>query len=104
MHRRLGCAPLEQPSSRLLADAGWASAGLWPEPLRVASACGLSSGWFGLRRSMAAGFPEGVSRRKCTQSLSVVLSLLIEGSQRSAHVQREGLSTSHLNRSLKSML
>ena len=104
MHRRLGCAPLEQPSSGLSADAGWASAEPRPEPLPVASPRGPSLGWLGLRQGTAAGFPAGGSRRKRAQSLAVVLSLLIEGSQRSALVQREGLSTSHLNRSLKSTL
>lgn len=35
MDQRLGYTLMEHLPSRLLVDAGWTSAGLWPEPLPV---------------------------------------------------------------------
>ena len=94
---------LHHPYSRVLADAGWVSSGPPPEPLHVASfPRGLLSTWslFGVvwTSSLCGGCVPGRQsergRRKCTQSCSPVLSLLMEESQRFAHA----LGSDHLPR------
>ena len=106
--RRLRCRKawmplLHHPYSCVLADAGWVSSGPPPELLHVASfPRGLLSTWslFGVvwTSSLCGGCVPGRQsergRRKCTQSCSPVLSLLMEESQRFAHA----LGSDHLPR------